>query len=94
MHKWLANHRHSSDTILDDPESIIMLMCQVGLHPDLLSEDHFSVMRHRLVQALKYAVVQIEREYRLEVYWDTGTSTKRMKWSDEVLDQLLGLGRA
>ncbi|KAL2669919.1 hypothetical protein Neosp_015085 [[Neocosmospora] mangrovei] len=89
MRKWLAIHRHSRDTMDRDDDSIMVLMCQIGLHKDLLSDEHFVEMKRRLKRALRYMVDQIAREFQLEVHWDGENQVKRLKWRREVVDEIV-----
>ncbi|RSL45359.1 hypothetical protein CEP51_016093 [Fusarium floridanum] len=89
MRKWLALHKHSEGTINQDDDSIMVLMCQIGLHKDLLSDEHYTEMKRRLRRTLKYMVEQLAREHQLEVYWDVDRRVKRLKWRDEVVHEII-----
>ncbi|KAL2669949.1 hypothetical protein Neosp_015115 [[Neocosmospora] mangrovei] len=94
MLQWLAEGRHSIDTIRDDQESLSRLATSIGIARDKLHKRHRAVLKTKLLSSLTYTLTTLLAKGEVTEYWDPATNSRRLRWPDDLVDEYKGNGSA
>ncbi|RSL44428.1 hypothetical protein CEP54_014685 [Fusarium duplospermum] len=92
MLQWLAEGRHSIDTIRDDQQSLSRLATSIGIARDKLHKKHRAVLKTKLLSSLTYTLTTLLAKGEVTEYWDPATNSRRLRWPDDLVSQYTGNG--
>lgn len=89
MLKWLANGRHSKDTLRED-ELLSKLAVSMGIEPAKRHKKHRIVLKREMLSSMEYTLQTLKTEGRVSKYWDPSTRKKRLRWPEDLVSEILG----
>ncbi|EEU33914.1 uncharacterized protein NECHADRAFT_89044 [Fusarium vanettenii 77-13-4] len=90
MLKWLANGRHSKDTLREDEKSLSNLAVSIGIEPAKLHKKHRIVLKRKMLSSMEYTLQTLKNEGKVSECWDPSTRKKRLRWPEALVSEILG----
>ncbi|KAH7228627.1 hypothetical protein B0J15DRAFT_518368 [Fusarium solani] len=89
MLKWLANGRHSKDTLRED-ELLSKLAVSMEIEPAKRHKKHRIVLKREMLSSMEYTLQTLKTEGKVSKYWDPSTRKKRLRWPEDLVSEILG----